>query len=215
MASDLTPTERQLGTRLAALRSAAERPNIVGGGLVGETLNFISERLPVLVIRAAALVFVAYHAWGYYAQAQQLVSQVAATNAEAVRDEVEAQALNQKLGMNPAQREAKLAELAQLKADAAKATAEAQALGSQIEGQSARLKGLRAELAEATAKRDKADLELKAQLAMTQRGVNVARAQKQAELAKIEAEIQSQATKVHNIMAVLMTDVRFGATPRQ
>lgn len=202
MAGELTTTEKQLGRQLAALRSTQDRPSIIGGGMIGDAINFLSARVPIMVIRASVLVFIAYHAWTYYARAQQMVSELAATSAEAIRAETEAQAVNQQLGMTTAQREAKLAELAQMEADAAKATAQAQALNSQMDGQSARLKGLKADLAKATGDRDKAQVLLKAQQNVNERGITIARAQKQAELAKLESEVQKVLAEVQMQMTM-------------
>jgi hypothetical protein len=143
---ELTDTEKELAGKIVKLRGKSGRPKITGGGMVGDLLNAISEHVPTNLVRAALVVFLGYHAWDYYARAQQMVADVEAKNAEARQAEVEADAINQKIGVDSASLAKVKAELTALQAAAQIAEADAKAQAQTIGNGTARLAMLRAEI---------------------------------------------------------------------
>jgi hypothetical protein len=191
MANPVTDREKQLALRAHRLWAGGERPIIVGGGLFGDLLNFLTTKVPVWVIRSALLVFIAYHAWLYDAKARQKLAETATANREAVRQETEAQAVRRQLGLGTVAMATVLAELEKIEADKAKATAEVEALGHVEDNATARLRVLQAEIAKAEAERSKAQAELDAQQRLVG-NVPILIRQKRAELEKLQADIQTQ-----------------------
>src|ERR1700733_11964482 len=97
MSEPLTAKESELAGRVHKLLDARKRPMLTGGGMLAETLNFISAHVPPLLIQAALVVFLAYHAWDYFNRAQQMVAQVQAKRAEAEETQAEADARSDKI----------------------------------------------------------------------------------------------------------------------
>jgi chromosome segregation ATPase len=174
--------------------------------MIGETLNFISAHVPPVLIQAALVVFLGYHAWDYYNRAQQMVAQVESKQAEAVKAQAEADALNKKIGEETVVLATLKAELQKTQADAATAAAEAAAQGASVKGGTVRLATLRAELETTQAEGAKAQAEADAQTQIID-GLPAAVAQKKAEVEKAEAEaraaIEAHGWKVRSMSALL------------
>jgi hypothetical protein len=189
MADEPTDRETALATRIVDLRDKSGRPKVAGSGPVVDTLNFVSARAPLALIRLGLIVFLAYVAWGYYTRAQQMVFDLKSKEAEVTKTQVEADAVRHKVNEETAQRATLKAQIAKIKADAATAEAEAQAAKAEIGGVSARLAGLRAEMELARAEGDKAQAEANAQNQVID-GVPLNVSQKKAEIAVATGEVK-------------------------
>jgi hypothetical protein len=163
MSEPLTAKESELAGRVHRLQDAGKRPTLAGGGMVAETLNSISAHVPPLLIQAALVVFLAYHAWDYFNRAQQMVAQVESKRAEAAQAQAETDAKNTLIKGNTAALATLIAELDKTQADAATAKADAEAQAARIRGDSVRLATLKAELENTQAESVKAQAEADAQ----------------------------------------------------
>ena len=201
MPDNLTDREKQLALRANRLRVAGHRPVIVGGGLFGDLVNFLTSNVPIWVIRSSLLILIAYHAWLYDGKARQMLAETETADREAIRQETEAKAVRQKLGVETTAAMAKvLADLEKIEADTAKATAEVEAQGHVQDGASARLRILQAEIELAEAERKKAQAELDAQQRLIG-NVPILIRQKRAELETLKAEVQNDIGVLRLIIA--------------
>ncbi len=191
MSASLTPREKELALKASALRASSERPAIVGGGMLGDILNFTYAHVPIWIVRSALIIFIAYHAWVYAAKARQMAAEVVATNREAVRQETEAEAMRQKLGVGNVAMATVIAELEKIQAERAKADAEVQAQGHIQDGATARLRSLKADIAKAQADLANAEVDFKAKQTQVNK-VPAIVVQKRAELSQLESAVQSK-----------------------
>jgi hypothetical protein len=198
MSESLTAKEGELAGRVHRLQDTRKRPMLTGGGILAETLNFISAHVPPRLIQAALVVFLAYHAWDYFNRAQQMVAQVEAKRAEAAQAQAETDAKNNLIKGNTAALATLIADLEKTQAEAATAKAEAEAQAAKIRGDSVRLATLKAELENTQAESVKAQAEADAQLQIIG-GIPVAVAQKKAEVETAEAEAVSK-IEAHKII---------------
>jgi chromosome segregation ATPase len=143
--------------------------------------------VPPVLIQAALVVFLAYHAWDYFNRAQQMVAQVESKHAEAAQAQAETDAKNTLIKGNTAALATLIAELEKTQADAATAKADAEAQAAKIRGDSVRLATLKAELENTQAESVKAQAEADAQIQIIG-GMPAAVAQKKAEVETAEAE---------------------------
>jgi hypothetical protein len=205
MSSELTDKEKALAGEVAALQDATARPKIEGGGMLGETLNFISAHVPPALVKIALVVFLGYHAWDYYNRAQQFVAQVESKRAEAMEVQAKADGVNAMVDGQSTARNKLRAELAQLRAAAETAKANALALGTQVRGETIRLATIKADFDTTQAEAAKTQAQADAQ---TQRinGIPLSVAQKQAEVDALESKIQGQMNALRQILHTFLTD---------
>jgi chromosome segregation ATPase len=104
------------------------------------------NRLPPLLIRGALLVGVAYLAFHYFAQAQQLAAGVREKLAEAEQAEQEATALHTQIGQEQAATARAMADMEKLAADARTADAAVQAQGQRVGQLTIREASIKAEI---------------------------------------------------------------------
>ena len=197
----LTDKDRALAEKIIKLREASGRPMIEGGGMVGDTLNFVSARVPPALIKVALVVFIGFHAWEYYNRSQQFVAQVESKRAEALEGQVRADAVNKVTAGVTARTATLEAEFEKVKADAATAQAEAEALGAQVKNGSIRLATLKAEIANTQAEADKAQAEADAQTQVID-GMSLAVAQKKADVAQAEEDAKSKVANIRLMVNV-------------
>ena len=205
MSSELTDKEKALAGEVAALQDATARPKIEGGGMLGETLNFISAHVPPALVKIALVVFLGYHAWDYYNRAQQFVAQVESKRAEAMEVQAKADGVNAMVDGQSTARNKLRAELAHLRAAAETAKANALALGTQVRGETIRLATIKADFDTTQAEAAKTQAQADAQ---TQRinGIPLSVAQKQAEVDALESKIQGQMNALRQILHTFLTD---------
>jgi uncharacterized protein (DUF2249 family) len=202
LSSELTDKEKALAGQVAVLQDATARPKIEGGGMVGETLNFISAHVPPALVKIALVVFLGYHAWDYYNRAQQMVAQVESKRAEAMETQAKADGVNAMVDGQSTARNKLKAELAQLRAAAEIAKANALALGTQVNGGTLRLATIKAELEKTNAEGAKTQAEADAQN-QSINGIPLAVAQKQAEVDALQSKIQAQINAMREITRTL------------
>lgn len=186
----LTKKEVALAGQLAALHDTSTRPTIAGGGMLGDALNFVSAHVPPMLVKISLLVFLGYHAWSYYNQAQQMVAQVESKQGEAMKAEAEADSLNNRIGADSAEAAKLKAELTRLQADSETAKAEYEAQSTIIGGVPARLATVKAEIEKTQAEASKVQYEVDA-LRQQIDGMPMALAQKKSEVEALEAKAQS------------------------
>src|ERR1700680_2419581 len=102
MSEQLTEKESELAGRVHKLQDASKRPTLTGGGMVAETLNFISAHAPPVLIQAALVVFLSYHAWDYFHRAHRMVTQWESKRAEPAQAQAETDAKNNLIKGNTA-----------------------------------------------------------------------------------------------------------------
>ena len=191
MSDELEDKKKELAATIGKRRAAADRPNIKGGGMVGEVLNAISDHIPPRFVQLGLVVFLGYHAWDYYARAQQMVADVQTKNAEAREAEVEADAINQKMGLDSAAVAKMKAELTQLQAAAQLAEADAKSQAQKIGDGTARLAMLRAEISAARNEAIKIQATVDG-LKQTINGMSLNVAQKKNEIEAAEINIEQK-----------------------
>jgi len=163
MSDDLTGRESALAEKIDKLADEAARPQIEGGGWLGDALNFVAAKAPVLIIRAALIVFIGYEAFAYYAKAQQQVAALTDKRAEVVSVATEAKATRTKIGADSTELARLKAELAKLQSDAVTADADARAQAQRIGDGTARLASIRAEIETARSEAARLQAEVDAQ----------------------------------------------------
>jgi hypothetical protein len=205
VSNELTDKEKALAGRAAALQDTSARPKIEGGGMLGETLNFVSAHVPPVLIKIALVVFLGYHAWDYYNRAQQMVAQVESKRAEATEMQAKADSVNAMVDGQSTSRNKLLADLAQLRAAAETAKANALALGTQVKGETIRLATIKAEVETTKAQAETAQAEADAQNQLIN-GIPLAVAQKQAEVDALQSKIQGQISALRQIIRMFVTD---------
>ncbi|MHB8267476.1 hypothetical protein [Bradyrhizobium sp.] len=190
MSSELTDKEKALAGQVAALQDAPARPRIQGGGLVGETLNFISAHVPPVLIKIALVVFLGYHAWDYYNRAQQMVAEVESKQGEAAKFKADADAIYNRIGADSAELAKLKAELTRLRAEGDTAKADYEAQATIIDGVPLRLATVKAEIENTSSEASKAQYELDASK-QTIDGMPFTVAQKKAEVEALEAKARA------------------------
>jgi chromosome segregation ATPase len=188
MMSKLTEKEMALAGRVIALQDTSARPRINGGGMMGETLNFISARVPPTLVQIALVVFLGYHAWDYYSRAQQMVAEVESKQGEAEKFKADADAINNRIGADSAALAGLKADLKRLQAEGETAKAESEAQAKLINGVPLRLATVRAEIETLKFEGQKAQEVADAQNETVSGGITRAVAQRSAEIAALNAE---------------------------
>jgi len=186
--SQLSEKEIALAGRVIALQDSSTRPRINGGGMMGETLNFISGRVPPALVKIALVVFLGYHAWDYYNRAQQLVAEVESKQGEAEKIKADADAINNRIGADSAALASLKAELKRLQAEGETARADSEGQAKLINGVPLRLATVRAEIETLKFEGQKAQEVADAQNEIVSGGVTRAVAQRSAEIAAVNAE---------------------------
>jgi hypothetical protein len=205
VSNELTDKEKALAGQAAALQDTTARPKIEGGGMLGETLNFISAHVPPVLVKIALVVFLGYHAWDYYNRAQQMVAQVESKRAEATETQAKADGVNAMVDGKSTARTKLLADLAQLRAAAETAKANALALGTLVKGETIRLATIKAEVETTNAQSAKTQAEADAQTQLIN-GIPLAVAQKQAEVDALNSKIQAKMNALRQILHTFLTD---------
>lgn len=205
MSNELTDKEKALAGQAAALQDTTARPKIEGGGMLGETLNFVSAHVPPVLVKIALVVFLGYHAWDYYNRAQQFVAQVESKRAEAMEVQAKADGVNAMVDGQSTARNKLRAELARLRAAAETAKANALALGTQVRGETIRLATIKADFDTTQAEAAKTQAQADAQTQQIN-GIPLSVAQKQAEVDALESKIQGQMNALRQIIRTFLTD---------
>jgi hypothetical protein len=131
---DEKPTEAEIAhaRRILAQEAGATPEFNQSGGLWGMVAQLINSTVPRLVLTAAALVFLGYHAWDYYNEARREPALTEEIQAKAAIEKVKADALNQKIENDTLEARLKKAELERAIAEAKARKAEADALNSRV-----------------------------------------------------------------------------------
>jgi len=208
VSNELTDKEKALAGQAAVLQDTTARPKIEGGGMLGETLNFISAHVPPVLVKIALVVFLGYHAWDYYNRAQQMVAQVESKRAEAMETQAKADGVNAMVDGNSTARNKLMADLAQLRAAAETAKANALALSTQVRGETIRLATIKAEVETTKAQAAKTQAEADAQT-QSINGIPLSVAQKRAEVDALQSHIQAQISGFRQIIRVFLKDPGF------
>lgn len=146
MSDDITGREKELAGKIDRLKDQAARPQIEGGGWLGDALNFVATKAPVLLIRLALLVFVAYEAFAYYSKAQEQAAALTEKRAQVTQVDADAAAVRTKIGGDTAELARLKAELVKLQSDSITADADARAQAQRMGEGTARLASIRAEI---------------------------------------------------------------------
>jgi hypothetical protein len=206
--NELTDKEKALAGQAAALQDTTARPKIEGGGMLGETLNFVSAHVPPVLVKIALVVFLGYHAWDYYNRAQQMVAQVESKRAEAMETQAKADGVNAMVDGKSTARNKLLADLAQLRAAAETAKANALALSTQVRGETIRLATIKAEVETTKAQAAKTQAEADAQT-QSINDVPLSVAQKRAEVDALQSHIQAQISGLRQMIRMYLKDPGF------
>lgn len=187
------PTEREilLAAGIKELEATAAKPVITGGGWLGEVLNFISARVPRVLITTTIVVFLGVKSWDYYNLAQQMVADLEAKRGDVMRASAEAGAQNTMTGDGSMRFATLTAQLAKTEAEAKVAKAEAEAQMHMVGDASMRLATLQAELEKTEAEALQAKTEANALNQMVER-MPLAVGQKQAEVEDAEAKVRAE-----------------------
>jgi hypothetical protein len=157
MSEGQTEREALLEARVKELEAAAalHANNDAGAGAVEQVWRYFTAYVPPWIIAGGLAVFLAFHAWEYYNQAQIAVAETQLTKAQASLKDAEANARNTKIDGEPLQMAAVKAELAKKQQEAARAKVEADAQNAMIDNVTVRLQTLKAELANKRAQAEK------------------------------------------------------------
>jgi hypothetical protein len=154
------PTEREalLEARVKELEAAAalHEHSDASAGMVEQVWRYFTAYVPPWIVAAGLAVFLAFHAWEYYNQAQMAVAETQLTKAQASLKDAEANARNTKIEGEPLQTATVKAELAKKQQEAARAKIEADAQNAMIDDVTVRLQTLKAEVANKRAQAEKA-----------------------------------------------------------
>ena len=182
---DDKPTPEEIKRAKEILRQENEKPDVQqsGGGIAGiyAMLAKVVLSLPRSLLIGAAAVYLGYHAWDYYNAARRDPAETQEIMAKAAAAQAEADAQNKKVGNDTVRGAAVEAEMEKLRAEAAAAKATADALTQQINGLTQAEGQKRAELEKLANEAKTAGAEARAATAVLLQ-------QKQAELAKTQAD---------------------------
>ena len=188
MSNEPTEKELKLAARVNELDDAAARPALGDGGLFAAAVKFLMSRVSRGMMAAALSIFIAFHAWEAFNEAQQWMSELQTKRAEAGKAIAEANGLNAMAGNSTVARATLEAELSKTQEQAAAAEADAAAQNEIINGASMRLQTLRAEIEKTKAEADAAKAEADAQTQLID-GMPAVVAQKKAEVETDEAAV--------------------------
>ena len=159
MGEGQTEREALLEARVKELEAAAalreNRPST--GGIFEQAWRFLSIFVPPWIIAAGLAMFLIFHGWEYYNQAQIAVAETQLAKAQAALKDAESRSQTaMSEGGNTVRMETVKAELEKAQQEAARAKIEADAQNSMVQDATMRLATLQAELANKQAEATKA-----------------------------------------------------------
>jgi hypothetical protein len=185
------PTEREalLEARVKELEAAAalQERGDASAGTVEQVWRYFTAYVPPWIVAAGLAVFLSFHAWEYYNQAQMAVAETQLAKAQAALKDAEARAQSAKSDGDTVRLATVKAELAKKQQEAARARVEADAQNATIGAEIVRVATVKAELEKARQEAALAKVEADAQNGMVQ-NATMRLATLQAELANKQAE---------------------------
>ena len=184
-------TEREvlLEARVKELEAAAafRQNRDASGGIFEQAWRFLSAFVPPWIIAAGLGVFLIFHGWEYYNQAQIAVAETQLTKAQAALKDATARAQNALAGGDSVRLATVKAELEKAQQEATRARVESDAQNTKIGTETVRLATVKAELEKSQQEAARAKVEADAQNSMVE-DATVRLATLQAELANKQAE---------------------------
>jgi hypothetical protein len=184
-----TEREALLEARVKELEAAAafRQSRDAGGGIFEQAWRFLSAFVPPWIIAAGLGVFLIFHGWEYYNQAQIAVAETQLMKAQAALKDATARAQNALAGGDSVRLATVKAELEKAQQEAARAGVEADAQNAKIGTETVRLATVKAELEKSQQEAARAKVEADAQNSLVE-DATVRLATLQAELANKQAE---------------------------